>query len=140
QAVLIDVTMLCVDQTRLALRICLFVVFRLAFGEAVAAVDLWGRLQVLAVFQFLVLHRHRVVSPDELVDSFWPEARSVQETSLYTTLSRVRRALRRLAGPAGSRLLTKTHGGYRFVPPPAALIDVEAFLAAIRAASAASSA
>ena len=88
--------------------------FRLAWGEAVAADDLWGRPQALAVFQFLVLHRDRAVSPDELVDSFWPEARSVHETSLYTTLSRVRRALRRLAGPAGSRLLVKTHGGYRF--------------------------
>jgi len=59
----------------------------------------------------------------------------VQETSLYTTLSRVRRALRRLAGSAGSRLVVKTHGGYRFIPPPAAWIDVEAFLVAIRAAS-----
>ena len=126
--------------SRLPLSICLLGGFRLAWGEAVTADDLWGRPQALAVFQFLVLHRDRAVSPDELVDSFWPEARSVHETSLYTTLSRVRRALRRLAGPAGSRLLVKTHGGYRFVPPPAALIDVEAFLAAIRAAGAASSA
>ncbi len=120
-----------------SLTICLLGGFRLAWGEIVAADETWGRPRAMAIFQYFVLHRDRVVSPDELADVFWPGARSVQETSLYTMLSRVRRALRHLASPTGSKWLAKAHGGYRFVPPSVVRIDVEVFQRALLGASSA---
>lgn len=118
-----------------SLAICLLGGFKLAWCDAVAADETWGRPRAMAIFQYFVLHRDRVVSPDELADVFWPGARSVQETSLYTMLSRVRRALRHFAGSAGSRWLAKAHGGYRLVPPPAVWIDVEVFQRALLGAT-----
>jgi pimeloyl-ACP methyl ester carboxylesterase/DNA-binding winged helix-turn-helix (wHTH) protein len=67
--------------------------------------------QVLAVLAYLVAHRDRVVSKDELLRALWPDA-IVTDASLQRAVSLARRALR----PA-DRTLLRTHArqGYRFV-------------------------
>lgn len=100
--------------------------FRIVVDGQPASDTVWGRPQALNVFQYLLLHRHRYVSAEELVEVFWPEAPSVQATSLYTALSRTRRALRDLSLASQVRL-TKERAGYRLLVAPEVWFDVEAF-------------
>jgi pimeloyl-ACP methyl ester carboxylesterase len=67
--------------------------------------------QVLAVLAYLVRHRDRVVTKDELLRQLWPDA-IVPDASLQRAVSLARRALRR-----ADRGLLRTHArhGYRFV-------------------------
>jgi pimeloyl-ACP methyl ester carboxylesterase/DNA-binding winged helix-turn-helix (wHTH) protein len=67
--------------------------------------------QVFAVLAYLVRHRDRVVTKDELLSALWPDA-IVTDASLQRAVSLARRALR----PA-DRCLVRTHArhGYRFV-------------------------
>ncbi|MDR7459661.1 MAG: tetratricopeptide repeat protein, partial [Armatimonadota bacterium] len=109
-----------------AVRVYLFGRFRLVVGEEGVSESVWGRPQALALFQYLMLHRHRYVSAEELVETFWPKAPSVESTALYTTLSRVRRALR-VTGAAPRIALVREHAGYRLRLDPTVWVDVDAF-------------
>jgi len=100
--------------------------FRIVVDGQPTSDVVWGRPQALNVFQYLLLQRHRYVSAEELVAVFWPEAPSVQATSLYTALSRIRRALRDLS-LAAQITLTKERAGYRLLVAPEVWFDVEAF-------------
>jgi len=91
----------------------------------------WGRPQAIAILQYLLVHRHRYVSADELVEVFWPEAGRVEATALYTALSRIRKGLERLPGSTAVRL-TRARVGYRLQLPAGTLVDVEAFSEGIR--------
>lgn len=108
------------------IRIHLLGRFRIVVDGRPSHDDVWGRPQALTVFQYLLLHRRRFVSAEELVEVFWPGAPSVQATSLYTALSRIRRALRELSVAAEIRL-TKERAGYRVLVAPEVWLDVEAF-------------
>jgi pimeloyl-ACP methyl ester carboxylesterase len=69
--------------------------------------------QAFDVLVFLVRHRHRLVSKEELMDTIWG-GRFVSETAVTSRIKQVRRAL----GDDGSaqRLIKTVHGrGYRFV-------------------------
>lgn len=113
-----------------SLRICFLGHFRVTLGETDVPVDAWGRPQALAIFQYLLLHRGRPTPPDELVEVFWPQAVSVEATSLYNALSRIRRGL------AGQDLdpgmLRREPTGYRTVLPANAAVDIDVFEEGLR--------
>jgi DNA-binding winged helix-turn-helix (wHTH) protein len=72
--------------------------------------------QVFDVLSYLVAHRDRVVSKQELMDAVWG-GRFVSETAVTSRIKQVRRAL----GDDGQaqRLVRTLHGrGYRFVGAP----------------------
>ena len=73
--------------------------------------------QAFDVLAYLVSHRDRVVSKEELMDAVWG-GRFVSETAVTSRIKQVRRAL----GDDGQaqRLIRTVHGrGYRFVAGPA---------------------
>ena len=76
-----------------------------------------GGRQSREVVAFLVVHRRRMVSRDELLAVLWPDAPAGAAASLNTLLSRIRRALghERIAGRSALRLSL----------PPDAWIDIE---------------
>ena len=107
-------------------RVHLFGRFRLVVDGVEVPESAWGRPQALALFQYLMLQRHRYVPTDELVDAFWPEAPSVEATALYTSLSRVRRTLR--ATRVAPRIaLLREPPGYRLRLDPSVWVDLDAF-------------
>ena len=69
--------------------------------------------QVFDVLQFLIAHRERVVSNDDLIKAIW-EGRVVSEATVATRMNAVRRAI----GDSGERqrfIRTIPRKGYRFV-------------------------
>lgn len=70
--------------------------------------------RVFDLLVYLIEHRHRVLSTDELLDGVWHD-RDVQVGSLATAIARIRSALG--AGAAGDDTVIQTHHrvGYRFV-------------------------
>lgn len=107
--------------------------FRLVVDGQVAADAVWGRPQALHVFLYLLLQRHRYVTAEEIAAVFWPEAPSVQATSLYTALSRIRRGLRDL-GIDTEIALARERAGYRLLVAPEVWFDVDAFIEGVAAA------
>jgi len=65
---------------------------------------------------YLIEHRGRVVSADELLDNIWC-TEEVQLGSLAAAIMRVRRALREESHGRGSMIRTYARFGYRFVAP-----------------------
>jgi DNA-binding winged helix-turn-helix (wHTH) protein/predicted ATPase len=69
--------------------------------------------QALKVLGYLIAHRHRVVSRDELFEQCWPDS-YVSDSSLTSCLSRLRRALGQTrSGPMFIQTLHRR--GYRFI-------------------------
>jgi predicted ATPase/DNA-binding SARP family transcriptional activator len=99
--------------------------FEVVVNGQVVPEDAWGRPQAVAILQYLLLHRSRAVPVDELVDTFWPGAASVNQTSLYTLLSRIRRGLTRLG--LDPLTLQKDRTGYRLALPAHVVLDVDVF-------------
>jgi predicted ATPase len=80
--------------------------------------------QAFDLLVYLLEHRDRVVSKEELLDRVWG-TQFVSESALTTRIKEVRRAI----GDDGrqQRLVRNVRGrGYRFVSPVAALVDEEA--------------
>ena len=80
--------------------------------------------QVFDVLTYLIVHRERVVTKEELLDNVWGD-RFVSESALTTRIKTARRAV----GDDGqSQTVVRTiHGrGYRFVAPVAELEDAVA--------------
>ena len=65
---------------------------------------------------YLIEHRGRVVSADELLDNVWC-TEEVQLGSLAAAIMRVRRALREESRGRGAMIRTYARVGYRFVAP-----------------------
>jgi DNA-binding winged helix-turn-helix (wHTH) protein/tetratricopeptide (TPR) repeat protein len=71
--------------------------------------------KVLSVLVYLVRHRNRVVTKEELLRKLWP-LESVTDSSLGYSISKVRQALDH--GPPGKQGIRTFHRrGYRFMPP-----------------------
>jgi DNA-binding SARP family transcriptional activator len=113
-----------------SLRVHLLGRFRILKGHDEAAKTLWGRPQALAILEYLLLHRNRAVPVDELVEAFWPEAPSVENTALYTRLSQLRRGLQQIGGA-----LRRESNGYRLDLPQECWLDIDAFEQALAAAA-----
>ncbi len=112
-------------------RIHLLGPFRLVVDGHPVPETVWGRPAALTLFQYLLVNRHRYVSAGELVEAFWPQAPSVETTAVYTTISRVRRALRSLSLP-GQLELTREHAGYRLRLGQEVMLDVDIFMQALQ--------
>jgi DNA-binding winged helix-turn-helix (wHTH) protein len=65
---------------------------------------------------YLIEHRDRVVTIDELLDALWGDA-CVQQGSLPAAIMRVRKALSIDGSPAYDFIRTYSRIGYRFVAP-----------------------
>src|SRR5262249_13581133 len=71
--------------------------------------------KVFQVLVYLIEHRDRMVTRDELLEHCWPET-FVSEAALTQCLARVRKAVGEQRG--GPLLIKTVHGhGYRFVAP-----------------------
>jgi len=90
----------------------------------------WGRPRALAILQYLLLQRARPVPAEELAEVFWPDAPSVERTTLYATLTRLRNGL--ATSGLGAAALRRERGGYRLLLPAGAAVDLDAFSVAIR--------
>lgn len=89
--------------------------------EATRELRLRGRVlemqpRVFDVLVYLVRHRDRVVSKDELLSAIWPGV-IVTDSSIMRAMSVIRALLRR--GTAAETIRTFSRQGYRFVAEPA---------------------
>lgn len=89
----------------------------------IARRELWvkGRARPLQprpfdLLVYLIEHRSRVVTIDELLDTLWGDA-CVQQGSLPAAIMRVRKALSCADAPADEVIRTYSRVGYRFVAP-----------------------
>jgi DNA-binding winged helix-turn-helix (wHTH) protein/pimeloyl-ACP methyl ester carboxylesterase len=83
--------------------------FELRRGDSVVHVE----PKVFDVLEYLIRHRHRVVTKNELLDTIWG-GRFVNESALTTRLKAARRALR--DDGTAQRMIRTVHGrGYQFV-------------------------
>jgi len=104
--------------------------FRFRVGGKEVSDGVWGRPRALAILQYLLLRRPRPVPAEELAEVFWPDAPSVERTTLYATLTRLRKGLK--ASGLGASALRRERGGYRILLPAGAVVDLDAFTAAVR--------
>ncbi len=89
--------------------------------------------QALKVLYYLLEHRERVVSRDELFEQCWPDS-YVSDTSLTTCLRRVRQAIGQMRG--GPTLIETVHRrGYRFVAAVRKVGEAGSSAAAVESAS-----
>lgn len=86
--------------------------------------EAFERPQARALLAYLAVHHPRPVPAGELLDALWPRAGSVEESSLYTTVSRLRRAL-------GREFIVKDGMGYRL--DASVEVDTRVFDAALTA-------
>src|SRR5262249_28695154 len=85
--------------------------YELRRAGAVVAVE----PKVFQVLVYLIEHRERIVSRDELLEHCWPDT-FVSDAALTQCLARVRKAVGEQRG--GPLLIKTVHGyGYRFVAP-----------------------
>jgi DNA-binding winged helix-turn-helix (wHTH) protein len=73
------------------------------------------RPKAFAVLAYLLAHRHRVVTKQELLEQVWP-GQFVEETTLASCIMEVRKALGD-SGPTPQVVQTVRGRGYRFVAP-----------------------
>jgi DNA-binding SARP family transcriptional activator len=92
----------------------------------------WERQLAQRLVRFLLLHRDRRVSEDELLDTFWPDrdADSARR-SLRVAASRARRVL---DPPGAASLIDSASRAYRLQLRPGDSVDADDFEAAARAA------
>lgn len=77
--------------------------------------------KIFDVLRYLVEHRDRVVTKDELLEKLWP-GESVSESVLPRCITAARKAVG--DDPAGHKIIQTVHGrGYRFVAAVAATAD-----------------
>ena len=90
-------------------------------------VDLEPR--AFAVLSFLVAHRDRVVSKDELVEAVW-DGRFVSDDAISTAVKAVRRAVND-SGAEQNSVRTLRGRGFRFVAPVEVVVAAEVAAASI---------
>ncbi|WP_089718305.1 AAA family ATPase, partial [Candidatus Entotheonella palauensis] len=91
------------------------------------------RPQVLAVLRYLLEHRHRVVSRDELFEQCWPES-YVSDATLTSCLRRVREVIGQTQrGP--TLIATRHRRGYQFVAEVTELAETASVMSEVQAAS-----
>ena len=93
------------------------------------AISLSGRSRRLwTLVAYLILHRDRGVSAQELIDLLWPEACGDNPLStLQNNVSRARAALEELGMTDAKRLIYNDAGMYRWAPRRDTVLDCEEF-------------
>ena len=97
--------------------------------EAPAAVSLTGRSwRLWTLTAYLILHRERGVSAQELIDLLWPEAEGGNPLStLQNNVSRVRTALAEFGFEQAKSMIRYDGGYYRWAPADETQLDAEKF-------------
>lgn len=97
--------------------------------EVPHAVSLTGRSRRLwTLTAYLILHRDRGVSAQELIDLLWPEAENDNPLStLQNNVSRARAALAELGFTHAKVIIHNEKGYYRWAPDRETQLDVEQF-------------
>jgi LuxR family maltose regulon positive regulatory protein len=96
-------------QPRVAIGIDILGPLRVVRDGSPIGEEAFARPQVRALLGYLAMQHPRPVPATELVEALWPHAGSIEESSLYTTVSRLRRAL-------GRDVVLKDGTGYRLTP------------------------
>ena len=106
--------------------------------EAPAAVSLTGRSwRLWTLTAYLILHRDRGVSAQELIDLLWPEAEGSNPIStLQNNVSRVRNALGEFGFEHAKAMIRYDGGYYRWAPEDETRLDAEEFERLAKAAMA----
>lgn len=104
--------------------------------EVPHAVSLTGRSRRLwTLTAYLILHRNRGVSAQELIDLLWPEAENDNPLStLQNNVSRARAALAELGFTHAKVIIHNEKGYYRWAPDRETQLDVEQFETLAKAA------
>lgn len=104
--------------------------------EVPHAVSLTGRSRRLwTLTAYLILHRNRGVSAQELIDLLWPEAENDNPLStLQNNVSRARAALAELGFTHAKVIIRNEKGYYRWAPDRETQLDVEQFETLAKAA------
>jgi SARP family transcriptional regulator, regulator of embCAB operon len=88
------------------------------------------------LFAYLVCHRQRPATPEELAEAIWPDTPpAAWESALHALISKLRRSLEQVDDPAAISL-TSEHGHYRLRVGTDVWIDREAVAGAIDEAEA----
>lgn len=92
------------------LRVYLFGKFEVYASERIIQEKYWQSRQVRTIFKFLVVHRERVVSHEQLLELLWPnEDPAVAQERLYIRISQLRQVLKKIDAPV---CLETVEGGY----------------------------
>lgn len=104
--------------------------------EVPHVVSLTGRSRRLwTLTAYLILHRDRGVSAQELIDLLWPEAENDNPLStLQNNVSRARAALAELGFTHAKVIIHNEKGYYRWAPDRETQLDVEQFETLAKAA------
>lgn len=91
----------------------------------------WERRVAQRLVRFLLLHRNRAISEDEILETFWPERHLDRaRRSLHVAISRARRVL---DTPDAETIIHTTDRTYRLRLRPGDSVDADEFDAAARA-------
>ena len=71
--------------------------------------------QIASIFAYLILHRDRAITKEQLIEVFWPDSRNPLN-ALKFAIFRLRKALEELPGGGGRDWIQTVRGGYRLNP------------------------
>ena len=84
--------------------------------------------KIWKLLQYLIVHRHRTVSQEELLDVFWPDnGRNNPGNALRTSIHRIRAALAEGGFPNTEDVILYNNGGYAWNNDMDCFVDTEAF-------------
>lgn len=111
--------------------------FEVRRGAAPIAEAEWKTQKVKTLLKYLLLHRHRAVPPDELVEALWPEAEPEAAAGrLKTAVKTLRQTLEPLLEGVRSTFIVRTGEGIRFAGGDRCLVDLDEYDAVAREARA----
>lgn len=101
---------------------------RITYGEKAIDKKTMRSKRIWALLEFLITHRSRTVTSDELIELLYPEDKSEQPLSaLKTLVHRAREILNQLEYIDGKQLIQQGAGGYFWNPEISMYVDVEEF-------------
>ncbi len=101
---------------------------RITYGEKFIDKKTMRSKRIWTLLEFLITHRNRTVTNDELIELLYPEDKSEQPLSaLKTLVHRAREILNRLEYVDGKQLIQQGAGGYFWNPEMAMYVDIEEF-------------
>lgn len=105
--------------------------FSLTYKDRTIVCSLRSKL-IWNVLAYLLFHRRRLVTGEELIANVWGSLKNVNPASaLRTAIHRVRQILSDLTGNADSRFVISQNGGYIWDPEVPVELDVEQFAQAL---------
>jgi DNA-binding SARP family transcriptional activator len=106
-------------------------------GEVVLGENAFPARQGRRLWAYLVLHRRQPVGRDDVAAAVWGDAMpDAWDDDLSVLVSRLRRALRPIAGPCPQPAIKGGEGRYLLALPPDTVVDLERALTALHRAEA----